>query len=52
MTNFSLVLRRHGTPPDDPARLTEHLSWMRAQHDRGAVLMPGPSADGAPPASM
>ena len=44
--NFYLVLRHHASPIDDHARVIEHLSWMRNQHDRGNVLMSGPSADG------
>ncbi len=44
---FYLVLR-HDTPSNkNRASVAEHLAWMRAQHDRGAVLISGPSADGA-----
>jgi uncharacterized protein YciI len=44
--NFYLVLRQHAVPIDDRASVVEHLAWMRAQHDRGAVLISGPSSDG------
>ena len=44
---FYLVLRHHATPPNaDPARVAEHLAWMRNQHERGTVLISGPSSDG------
>jgi len=26
--------------------VVEHLAWMRAQHERGNVLISGPSSDG------
>ncbi|MFE5096371.1 YciI family protein [Streptomyces sp. NPDC056638] len=26
--------------------LEEHLAWMRGQHERGSVLISGPSSDG------
>ena len=45
--NFYLVLRRHASPVDDHTRVIEHLEWMRAQHERGTVLISGPSSDGA-----
>jgi hypothetical protein len=41
--NFCLVLRQHSAPIDDDARVIEHLAWMRAQHERGTVLISGPS---------
>jgi uncharacterized protein YciI len=44
--NFYLVLRHHASPIDDDAGLIEHLAWMRDQHERGSVLISGPSADG------
>jgi len=45
---FYLILRHHAASPStDPGRVAEHLVWMRAQHDRGTVLISGPSADGA-----
>lgn len=44
--NFYLVLRRHAMPIDDHASLVEHLAWMRDQHERGTVLISGPSPDG------
>ena len=44
---FYLVLRHHPAPIDDHARVVEHLAWMRAQHERGTVLISGPSSDGA-----
>ena len=44
--NFYLVLRHHPSPIDDHARVIEHLSWMRRQHEGGTVLISGPSADG------
>jgi uncharacterized protein YciI len=44
--NFYLVLRHHATPIDDRASAVEHLAWMRAQHERGTVLISGPSSDG------
>ncbi len=44
---FYLVLRHHGAPPKaDPARVADHLAWMRDQHERGTVLISGPSSDG------
>ena len=43
---FYRVLRHHATPIEDHAAVVEHLSWMRAQHDRGIVLISGPSSDG------
>ena len=43
---FYLVLRQHSAPIDDHARVIEHLAWMRAQHERGTVLISGPSSDG------
>lgn len=45
--NFYLILRHHTAPVDDHARLIEHLAWMRTQHERGTVLISGPSSDGA-----
>lgn len=45
--NFYLVLRHHAAPIDDHACGIEHLAWMRAQHERGTVLISGPSSDGA-----
>ena len=45
--NFYLVLRHHASPIDDHTRVTEHLAWMRGQHERGTVLISGPSSDGA-----
>ena len=45
--NFYLVLRHHTTPPKaDPARVADHLAWLRNQHERGTVLISGPSSDG------
>ena len=41
-----LVLRHHAAPIDDHARVVEHLAWMRVQHERGNVLISGPSSDG------
>ena len=41
-----LVLRHHAAPIDDHAGVVEHLTWMRAQHVRGNVLISGPSSDG------
>jgi uncharacterized protein YciI len=46
LLNFYLVLRHHASPIDDHARVIEHLSWMRRQHEGGTVLISGPSADG------
>ena len=43
---FYLVLRHHASPIDDRAGVVEHFTWMRAQHERGTVLISGPSADG------
>ncbi|MBV8346019.1 MAG: hypothetical protein JOZ49_00330 [Mycolicibacterium sp.] len=43
---FYLVLRHHAAPIDDHAGVVEHLTWMRAQHERGTVLISGPSSDG------
>jgi uncharacterized protein YciI len=43
---FYLVLRHHAVPIDDHAAVVEHLVWMRAQHERGTVLISGPSSDG------
>jgi uncharacterized protein YciI len=45
--NFYLILRHHTAPVDDHARVIEHLAWMRIQHERGTVLISGPSSDGA-----
>jgi uncharacterized protein YciI len=45
--NFYLVLRHHTAPIEDHARVIEHLAWMRGQHERGTVLISGPSPDGA-----
>ena len=40
-----LVLRHHTAPIDDHAGVVEHLAWMRALHERGNVLISGPSSD-------
>ena len=45
--NFYLILRHDAEPTDDRGRVIEHLAWMRRQHERGTVLISGPSADGA-----
>nr|WP_325502280.1 hypothetical protein [Mycobacterium sp.] len=39
---FYLVLRHHASPIDDRAGVVEHFTWMRAQHERGTVLISGP----------
>ncbi len=44
---FYLVLRHHAAPIDDQAAVIEHLVWMQDQHERGTVLISGPSSDGA-----
>lgn len=44
--SFYLVLRHDTASNMSPARVTEHLAWMRTQHERGTVLISGPSADG------
>jgi len=41
-----LVLRHHTGPIDDHADVVGHLAWMRVQHERGNVLISGPSSDG------
>jgi uncharacterized protein YciI len=33
-------------PIDDDVGVVEHLTWMRAQHECGTVLISGPSSDG------
>lgn len=44
--NWYLAIRRMREPPAAWAdRLTAHLAWLRAMHDRGVVVMSGPSAD-------
>ena len=43
-----LAIRRMNTPPrPSPDILREHLSWLRAQHDSGTIVMSGPTADRA-----
>lgn len=44
--NWYLVFRHdlHPVAVDDPV-LRRHLSWMRAQHDRGTIVMSGPARD-------
>ncbi|MFI9275814.1 YciI family protein [Kitasatospora sp. NPDC052896] len=43
-----LVIRRGERPAMESRRtLEEHLAWMRGQHERGSVLISGPSSDGA-----
>jgi uncharacterized protein YciI len=32
-------------PGSRKATLDEHLAWMKAQHDAGAIIMSGPSPD-------
>ncbi|BBZ27555.1 hypothetical protein MMAD_18500 [Mycolicibacterium madagascariense] len=44
---FYLVLRHDTASNKNPESVGEHLAWMRAQHERGTVLISGPSADGA-----
>jgi hypothetical protein len=46
--NFYLVLRHDTAPIDDHRRVMKHLAWMRDQHERGTVLISGPSST-APP---
>lgn len=42
-----LVSRRSEAPLAESQRvLEEHLAWMRGQHERGSVLISGPSSDG------
>jgi uncharacterized protein YciI len=41
-----LVIRRMTRPASDwRDRLGDHLAWLRAQHERGIILISGPSAD-------
>ena len=41
-----LAIRRDIAPRQSwTATLDEHLSWMKAQHDAGAILFSGPTAD-------
>jgi uncharacterized protein YciI len=41
-----LALRRTVQPREEwTVGLDEHLAWMRQQHDAGAILISGPSAD-------
>jgi uncharacterized protein YciI len=44
--NWYLVIRRMSEPPASWAgRLDAHLAWLHAMHDRGTIIMSGPSAD-------
>jgi uncharacterized protein YciI len=43
-----LALRRDLQPRDTwTVSLDDHLAWMREQHERGSILLSGPSADRA-----
>lgn len=41
-----LALRRALQPRSEwTVSLDEHLAWMRAQHERGSILLSGPTSD-------
>jgi len=43
-----LALRRNLQPRDTwTVSLDEHLAWMREQHERGSIILSGPSTDRA-----
>ena len=43
---FFLTLRKAAIPREQwTVTLAEHLDWMKDQHEKGTILMSGPSAD-------
>lgn len=44
--SWYLAIRRMNRPFSDwRDRLADHLTWLQAQHERGSILISGPSAD-------